>query len=193
MLRSSFPSEYREIVNGVERVIPFHTDFSEWMRFESLVTDSTVPEDMVVITAIRMIFPEEMPQDMARAAMFLLWFYRCGEQAKGEGENEGQVFLQSRRPYSFEYDLPYIAAAFMEKYGIDLWETDMHWWKFHALLTGLHDCRFTDICGYRTADMCGDMPDCRRDFLEKMQETYALPISANEKRMIESQMRYLNG
>ena len=57
---------------------------------------------------------------------------------------------------------------------------------------GLHDCRFTDICGWRTADISDDMPDYRREFLEKMQQVYALPVSANELRMIEAARRFLD-
>ena len=192
MLLRSLPDKYTETVNGTERVLRFHTDFSQWMRFEELITDSAVPEDMLMVTALRMIFPEEFPMDISRASMFVLWFYRCGAPIK-ETSAYRSVLTQSRRAYSYEHDLPYIAAAFMEKYGIDLWESDMHWWKFHALFQGLHDCKFTDICGYRSAEITDDMPEYRRDFIEKMQECYALPVSANELRMIEAQMRFLNG
>lgn len=36
------------------------------------------------------------------------------------------------------------------------------------------------------------MPDYRREFLEKMQQVYALPVSANELRMIEAARRFLD-
>lgn len=191
MLPKSFPDEYSEDVNGSTHILPFHTDFRQWMRFEELITDSTVNRDMIIITGLRMIFPEKMPSDIARAALFMLWFYRCGEPISEE--NEGCTpLMDSRRIYSFEHDFGYIGAAFLEKYGIDLWDVPyMHWWKFRQLFLGLHDCRFTDICSYRSTDLSEDMPDYRRYFLEQMQQQYSLPISANELRMIEAARKYL--
>lgn len=193
MLPQSFPDKYSETVNGKEITIPFHTDFRQWMRFEELITDSRVNRDMVVITGLRMIFPEKLPSDFMRGALFMLWFYRGGEAPEDVSE-EGSLLMDSRKIYSFDRDFGYIGAAFLEKYGIDLWDIPyMHWWKFRQLFLGLHDCRFTDICSYRGADMSEDMPDYRRDFLEQMQEQYALPVSANELRMIEAARRFLDG
>lgn len=194
MLPQSFPDKYTETVNGKEISIPFHTDFRQWMRFEELITDSRVNRDMVAVTGLRMIFPEKMPSDFIRGALFMFWFYRGGEPPKEASSSEGSVLMDSRKIYSFDYDFGYIAAAFLEKYGIDLWDIPyMHWWKFRQLFLGLHDCRFTDICSYRSADLTDDMPDYRRDFLEEMQEQYALPVSANELRMVEAARRYLDG
>ncbi len=188
-----FPTEYIETVNGRETILPFHTDFRQWMRFEELITDSRVPEDTVIITALRMIFPEKLPQDISRAAFFMLWFYRCGSDTTNSDEG-GSSILSTRRAYSFDNDFGMIAAAFTEKYAYDLWEIPyMHWWKFRALFTALHDCKFTDVCGYRNADLSEDMPDSRRSYLEQMQEHYALPPSANELRIMEAARRYLDG
>ena len=194
MLPLSFPDKYTETVNGKEISIPFHTDFRQWMRFEELITDSRVHRDMVIITGLRMIFPEILPSDFARGALFMFWFYRGGEDLNEESSSESSVLMDCRKIYSFEHDFGYIGAAFLEKYGIDLWDIPyMHWWKFRQLFLGLHDCRFTDICSYRSADTSEDMPDYRRDFLENMQEQYRLPVSANELRMIEAARRYLDG
>lgn len=80
MLPQSFPDKYIETVDGKEVSIPFHTDFRQWMRFEELITDSRVNRDVLSITALRMIFPERLPSDLMRGALFMLWFYRCGEK-----------------------------------------------------------------------------------------------------------------
>ena len=186
------PTEYTETVHGEKNILPVITDFRAWMKFETLITDSRIPEDKLIPLALKILFPQKLPCDISQAVSFMLWFYRCGKDAP---EDEGDtVMLESRRPYSFEHDFPYIAAAFLEKYSIDLWDIPyMHWWKFRGLFSALHDCRFTDICSYRSADMSEDMPDYRRDFLEKMQEQYVLPVSANELRRIEAQRRWLDG
>lgn len=192
--RITLPDKYTETVNGAEISVPFSTDFRTWIRFEMLITDCRIPEDKVLITALRMIFSERMPMDIPRASMFMLWFYRCGDDVRSDhAPSASSSTLGSRRNYSLAHDFGYVAAAFLEKYGIDLWEIPyMHHWKFRALFLGLHDCRFSDICGYRSIDLSEDVPENRRDFLEHMQEIYALPVTANELRRIEAAQRFLD-
>ncbi len=57
-------------------------------------------------------------------------FLRCGDAPEPGG----------RKELDYEFDAPEIYASFMQLYGIDLYETDMHWWKFRALLTGCISC-----------------------------------------------------
>lgn len=96
--------------------------------------------------------------------------------------------------YDLEYDSEYIYAAFLEQYGIDLSDIPyLHWWKFLALFKGLHDCKMTDIMGYRGAEITDDMPKSRQAFLLDMQELYELPVSLTERRRIEAAKRFLEG
>ena len=185
------PTDYSESVNGREITIPVNTDFRTWMKFERLITDSRIPEDKLVITALKLIFPKRLPCDISQAVIFMLEFYRCGREIP---ESSGTVMLESRLSYSFDHDFPMIAAAFMEKYGIDLWDIPyMHWWKFRALFSALHDCRFTEICSYRISDPYEESCEARREFIEQMQQAHALPVSVNELRRIEAQRRWLDG
>ena len=82
MLPQSFPDKYIETVNGKEVSIPFHTDFRQWMRFEELITDSRVNRDVLSITALRMIFPERLPSDLMRGALFMLVLPLRGKAAR---------------------------------------------------------------------------------------------------------------
>lgn len=187
------PTEYIEVIGGREYHIPVDTDFKRWIKLEALLTDSRVPENELVKLALNIIFPNCKPLDLQQAVNFMLWFYRCGKDNSPHSEG-GTSMLESRMPYSFKHDFDLIAAAFLELYHIDLWEIEyLHWWKFRALFSALHDCKFTEICGYRQADLYEIKSDPRRDYIEKMQEIYALPISANEIRRIEAQRRWLNG
>lgn len=50
----------------------------------------------------------------------------------------------------FDIDADYIYSSFMECYGIDLFEVDLHWHKFLALLSGLNESTtMSKIMGYR--------------------------------------------
>ena len=177
-------------------VYPIHTDFREWVRFESLIHDGDVPENLKLFMAVRLIFGDNVPEDINAAKDFVLWFYRGGnplpEAEEKDEDSETEPYLESRRVYDLEYDSDYIFAAFLEQYHIDLSETSMHWWKFRALFRGLHDCKITEIMGYRGAEITDDMPDSRKCFLLDMQEMYELPVSLAERRRIEAAQKFLN-
>ena len=151
--------------NGI--VYPMRTDFRVWAKYEGLVTDNDIAPDMAVSAAVKLIFPTAPPVD-SRLKEFIEWFYRCGEEPR---ETRSRNF----RSYSMEYDEGYIYAAFMQQYRIDLSEISLHWWKFSALFRGLRETKFTDIAGWRSADIDKDTPKSRREFLYEMQELYAIP------------------
>lgn len=171
---------------------PFHSDFREWIRFESLICNSDVPEIIRRELMCSLIFAGKPPQDVDAAMRFILWFYNGGHEIKKSGSADNRAF-ESCRVYDFEYDFDYIYAAFTELYGIDLVDVPyLHWWKFRALFKGLHDCRIADIMGYRGADISNDLPDSRKRFLMDMQELYELPVSVAEQRRKAEMQRFLN-
>lgn len=159
---------------------PFHTDFREWIRFELLMCDKDLREEIKIPVALQLIFPI-VPQDIKEATEFMLWFYRGGKKIKECKDGKGKDI----EVYSFRHDDDYIYSAFMQCYNIDLLNVEyMHWWKFRALFRALHDCKFTEIMGYRAADT-RDMSDTMRKFYSDMQKAYKLPYSLSEMEMVE--------
>lgn len=154
----------------------FDRDFPEYLKQEtaySLIMPVVPPYSGTVRGR------EEINRQISR-------FYLCGEERMPESESENGL-PESRRVYALDYDFPYIYAAFMERYGIDLIDIPyLHWWKFRALFRGLHDCKFTEIVGIRATEITSEMSDVRRRQLEEQQEMYALPISLSERRRIEA-------
>lgn len=169
------------------RIYPFQTDFREWIKFELLMTDTDIAPRDKAYTLQRIIFPEELPHD-ARLWDFILWFYACGKQqqnTKGTGKKTAAI-------YSFEYDDGYIYAAFEELYGIDLIDTPyLHWWKFKSLFRALHDCKFTEIMGYRAEEIDSKMPASRQARIKQLKEIYALPRSLSEQQKIAEAKRIM--
>lgn len=84
-------------------------------------------------------------------------------------------------------DTPYIYAAFMQAYGIDLYEERgrMHWLKFHALLSSIpQNTRLADIMRIRSEDI---PPPNRhnakqREAMIRAKMHYKLPVSEAEGR-----------
>lgn len=172
----------------------FHSDFREWMRYEQLLTDGDVPENLKGELAAGLIFPADQHIPLTRTTgEFMAWFYRCGEPSGKSEDDEPDIFMESRLPYRFDVDFPYIYAAFMERYNIDLTAVDyLHWWSFKRLFRSLHDCKFSEIVGYRMADT-SEMSETMKKHYREMQEIYELPVSVAEQRRIEQAQRFLGG
>lgn len=166
------------------------TDFRDWIRFELLFTDRDVPMRDKKKALLRIIFPIVPPDP--NLWEFILWFYQCGKEAHAtkSGDSKSVKAKKQAAVYSFEHDDGYIYAAFMDVYGLDLTELEyLHWWKFKSLFRGLHDCKFTDIMGYRAEEITKKTPDYRKTFLQEMKKLYALPRSLSEQQKIDELKR----
>ena len=165
------------------------TDFRDWIRFELLFTDWDVPMRDKKNALLRIIFSVVPPDP--NLWEFILWFYKCGKEAREvkSAKTKGAKAKATAAVYSFEHDDGYVYSAFLEVYGLDLTAVEyLHWWKFKALFRGLHDCKFTDIMGYRAEDL-DEAPDYRKRFLRDMKKLYALPRSLSEQQKIEELKR----
>lgn len=93
---------------------------------------------------------------------------------------------QSESLLDMDIDADYIYAAFLQVYGIDLLEVDMHWHKFSALLGSLpQGTMLTDIIGYRGYK--GNSKDPAYKERMKLKSIWALPqpVSEEEKEAME--------
>ena len=142
-----------------------------------------------MVKALQMYYPD-IPLNITAAVERLLWFYQCGK----EGE-KGAGVANSKRIYSFEYDSEYIYAAFLDQYGIDLQETNLHWWKFKALFHALkEDNQIVKIMGYRAVSITNKMSKEQKDFYRSMKKQYEIPVSKSEREKLDSiQSVLLNG
>lgn len=85
-----------------------------------------------------------------------------------------------------DIDADYIYAAFLQVYGIDLLEEDMHWHKFSALLGSLpQGTMMTDIISYRGYKGSSKDPAYKEHM--KLKSIWALPqlVSEEEKEAME--------
>ena len=166
--------------------IPIYTDFRNMIQFELLVADPDVPDRMRVPFALNLLYKQPI-RDLQKAVDGLLWFHRCGEEPAVSG-TPGRTG-KSERAYDFDVDAADIYAAFMQTYGIDLNDADLHWWKFHALFMGLpENCKIVKIMGYRTNDLSKLKGDEKRHY-QKLKDMYRLrplhierlPLAAQEQ------------
>ncbi len=181
-----YENELPEAVKYDGKIYKFHTDFREWIRFEELLLDKDIPERNKSAIMRRLIFPTAPPVDVTE---FMMWFYRCGKEQRNIKSQKKQA-----RCYSFEYDDDLIFAAFYQVYKIDLSAVGyMHWWKFHALFSGLPEgTKIGAVMGYRTTDTDSKTMGAERaKRYKELKAYYRLPRYICEQQQIDMAKKML--
>lgn len=164
-------------VDGADYYI--NTDFRIGIMFEQLMLDNSVNQDDKLFHALHLYFGDYIPRNFPAAVDGLLWFYRCGEDDDLVVKKAHKA--AEKRFYDYDFDAPYIYAAFKEQYGVDLQDAPLHWWKFRAMFKSLRDdTEFRKIMGYRAVQITSSMTQSQKDFYTKMKQEYALPVSRDE-------------
>ena len=175
--------------------VGINTDFRLMIEFELLLTEETESENFEYkfINLLDRFMPnlgycDAANQDEIVAA--ITRYYSCGKDYSLDmdlADDEADDKPLAQRIYSFNFDDEYIYAAFMEAYGIDLTEADMHWWKFRALFNALpQSCMFSRILSYRGMEITSDMSSSQKDFYRKMQRKFALPLPKSEQAKMDA-------
>jgi len=155
------------------------TDFRTCMIFEKIIMSDEKPEEKLQ-EALDLFYPSGQPSDFEAAIHEAIFIYKCGEtsiQEKTRAKKNGNVALKPQLIYDYEYDAPYIYAAFLSQYGIDLVDIDyLHWWKFQALFKSLESTtKIMEIMSYRAADIRKIKNKEERARIAKLKELYRIP------------------
>lgn len=163
-------------IEGIEYAI--NSDFRNSILFELLMQDKELTDNQRIIKALELYYPV-CPKNINQAIDWMLWFYRCGKDittSKGAGKGK------SAQIYSFDFDDDYIYAAFMDQYGVDLQDVNLHWWKFKAMFKALkEDNELVKIMGYRAMDLSKIKDKEQKSHYKNMKELYKIPMSKDEK------------
>lgn len=173
------------LVDGLPRAVkiggedvPINTDFRTGILFEEAIRDAELTGEEKLITMIQLYYPQiDMitAETLEAAVDKAIWFYRCGHGPEPAAAGEGEP---SEPAFSYEYDAPYIYAAFVQAYGIDLTHEQLHWWQFIALFNGLpEDTKISKIIGYRVTKIPAKASKEQKEHLRRMKRLYALPES----------------
>ena len=168
-------------IDGIEYAID--ADYRNCIKFESLMFDPEISDDLRAMLALRLFYPE-IPPDVPEALNKIIWFYGCGKESNKSSSVGGNG---GKRICSYEYDGGYIYAAFLVDYSIDLEAIDyLHWWKFRALFDSLRpENLICKIMEYRSADI-GRLKGEQRKFYQQMKRIYALPVPRDEAEKLDA-------
>lgn len=117
------------------------TDFRVWMKF----VDCFEKWDKMGTIDISYLFVDKVPTFYQRSDYDGIFEFAFPKSELPRSETSGERVLD------YVLDADYIYSAFIQQYGIDLLEVDMHWHKFRALLSGIGGgTRLHEIMGYRS-------------------------------------------
>ena len=151
------------------------TDFREWIRFCDMVK-SSIPIGLKASYTLDMfkgevMFSGELPLNDVWDSFVRFLNMQRNDIESGDDKRDHRVL------FSYEYDGPYILAAFMHDYGIDLTEIDyMHWWKFRMLFDGLSEKNeIKQRIHYRGIDLSSIKDKEERKRIRRIQNSIRLP------------------
>lgn len=162
------------------------TDYRASVEFE-LMVEKGIQDIKKLLTPF---FPHGLPFDLVGAVEAVLWFYACGIEEKQEKETQPK---EKKRVYSFSIDAEAIYSDFAKFYNIDLSTSNLHWWKFRALLMGLpEDSSFKKRIYYRTCEL-KDLPkkeqkrirEIRKEIEIKTAQVEHTTLAERNKKMLD--------
>ncbi|MCQ2594818.1 MAG: bacteriophage Gp15 family protein [Treponemataceae bacterium] len=151
-------------VNGKNYDI--HTSFKYWLCFlEMLKEKNTKLKDYDFM------YINKIPVDRAGGLTALMAFGNPPQTLPRQEEFNSTA----EKAVDYNEDSDYIFAAFMEQYGIDLVESEMHWYKFLALFKGLNGTKLNEIIGFRLYENTSGKSDSYTRQMEKLRRAWELP------------------
>ena len=171
VLTETFPVSLS--VDGVE--CPIHPDFRTVLQCYGIYGNKTELSADELLKLLLMFYKKQKIFSQNHVDQ-MFWFFSCGREKKKRSFPRKTAGIDNKQPFDFEEDADLIYAGFMQQYGIDLQEEDMHWWKFMILLENLgSDTRLSRIMEYRTIDTASkNLSKEQRKFYQAMQRYYGL-------------------
>lgn len=175
----ALPTEIKQ--NG--RAFPISSSFRVMLKIFRMLDDPEILEGHKSALLCKWLFPQETPPDWEAA---FKWYAAAGVETERGG---------GKRELDYEFDAPEIYASFMQLYGIDLYEWELHWWQFRALLSGCIacSCPLSEKLRLRNLDVskCEDKAAAQR-----AKDSAQIPshVGENERLVTELlQQRLING
>lgn len=172
------PPDFVEIGGNRYSVV---TDFRDWLRFFDLQSDNSIQQTERVLMMLewyRDVPPIRSAEDAEEALDALVAFATRQEpdsEERAKGKQSGNA--STERLLSWSYDSPYIYAAFLAVYGIDLDKVEtMHWHKFLALFDALpEDTPIKKRIAYRGVNLAAIKDKNERKRIRKIKDAIRIP------------------
>ena len=155
-----------------------NTDFRVWIEISEILSDKTLSDRDKILCLLMRGYKERIPPDINNAVDGLLLFMSQNKK--------GNKTEKSTPVFSFSEDEGAIYASFLQQYGIDLFEEELHWWKFVMLLGALDEkTSLMRIVGYRSVKLENIKDKLQKNFYRKMKNKYRLNQDISDSEIAE--------
>ena len=149
-----------------------NTDFKIWIMICKILSDENISNNDKILTLFMLTFKNEIPENTDEAITELISFLSKGKKGN---RNSKKVYMD------FEKDEELIYSSFLEQYGIDLYNANLHWWKFLSLLNSLsEDTGFIKVIRYRCCDTSKIKDKDTKQFYRNMKKYYRIEDEVSE-------------
>ena len=180
---------YKARIGG--KIYDIRTNYKYALKCLEILNDSSISKFERIYGSIITLFgvvPDE--DEIAEFYEKMILFLGCGETQEQQHSKPADIDLN--------YDFGYISASFRSDYNIDIRNTDMHWYEFVNLVSGLTEksvmSRVRDIRNYDLSKV-KDPQD--RAKIQKAKDNVALPekqhLSYEQIEAIDEFERLLKG
>lgn len=177
-LIDKLPTSY--LIGGLR--LKIETGYKNIILFEMLMNDKVLSEVQKKQQAFKMFFGDQYVSNEHEAVNAILDFYTQGNFKKEENKIKKAQHRKEKAIYSLEHDGALFYSSFLEQYGIDIIDNNLHWWKFKALFEGLSkDTKLAKVMGYRSMQIPEDASLEERRMIKRLKEFYKLPDMRTER------------
>lgn len=134
--------KYPEYVVIDNEEYKINTDFRVAIECNEIAEDDSIGDYERSLAIIYKLFGEKglnASQHYAKLIEYARKYFLCGKEEEKKKKNK-------QPDMDFVEDMDYIEASFMSDYRIDLAESNMHFWKFMKLMSGLSNSELGDCC-----------------------------------------------
>ncbi len=126
------------------------TSYKQVLKLFKAMQDPQLTESEQNALTIMLFFDEPKAQDLPQLIKFVSWYLSRGKESPEQASALCGKKKQKPRTFDLLIDENLIYCAFLQVYGIDLLEQDLHWWVFMELVDGLPDgTRLSEIMKLR--------------------------------------------
>ena len=170
--------ELPETVDVAGKECPVRWTYQHIIKVEQALNDANQSEEDRILLALSLFYEEEIPGDI-KAAIEAMYGFLSRSKPLSRAQKAAQERHRTDLPScDYDHDDDLIYAAFMQVYGIRLARVDgLHWYEFNALLSGLDDCPFTRVRGWREKDLAKVKDAKERAQYAELKAYWALPES----------------
>lgn len=167
------------IING--KKVKINTDFKVALRCFEVLNDDTIGEHERALAIVYLLFNVIPPYDeLNEYTRQSIKFLQCGEEPKENAQEE-----YSKRDIDMVLDMQYIRPSFMADYHIDLNKTNLHFWQFCELISGLTENSLLNrVRSIRTANINEYKGEAKEKMLKAKQQVALPNVMSDEDKAV---------